>query len=388
MRIYYVLLLCVILALIIFIKPSCSVQNKDIQPFNPNTPTQAATSQTIVPSNISSNLESSITNSPSPSIVSQLPSNPPHPQITNSGPIPNPLLFNLEVTAAFSKAVYLPEDIIEIELSFTNNDTEPGIISPFPSQADILMPSLPGPDIEAQYTIQSIKAGNGSITLKPRETKTISFKWDQKKANGEQATPGWYQFYLVSMGQKASQPGTPVVLSRSTFNFLIQYPQGVLNKTIIVNQTKTISGLHIKWEDYNVTWPWFDNYTPGYDYIVDVSITLQRIELSDQGILIFASAASPDLPPRITGGNSPAYDNPWFANLPAASYSFDGAFKNARTPRGQYLDNGIFWQWGTMPEVRPLIPLDPIPDGAKELVFQIPQFGEWQGPWKFNVPLQ
>jgi hypothetical protein len=294
-------------------------------------------------------------------------------------PLPvDPRLFRLQITSTFSKPSYMSGDLIDAKINFTNNDSEPGIINPFPPGIDILMPSLP------QTTIQSFGAGKEAVTLNPGETRTYDFQWDQKKSNGEKAGPGLYQLFIVPTGQKASQPGTPIKLSQYSPGFTIQYSQGDLNKVIEVNQTKTKSGLHIKWGDYNRTYSgFFVGYGPGFDYVVDVSMTLQKIEFTDQGTSIFVMVNCPNLPP-VDPKIVSKYEIPWFATLPPATYGFDGIFKNAGTPGGKYLDSGVIWQWGYPSRFL----LDPIPSDAREFVFRIPQYGEWQGPWEFTVPLR
>jgi hypothetical protein len=238
------------------------------------------------------------------------------------------------------------------------------------------MPSLPGPDREEEKTVQTFSPGTSTLTIAPGENKSYDLSWDQRIADGKQAAPGWYQLVVVPTASRAPYI-EPLDLSSSYSNFLIEYPQGAMQKTIAVNQNQTVSGLHIKSiaPDGSVR----------YDYVVDVTVTLERAELTQQGVAFFASAtaqknfqATPQL-----AGSIPQYDSPWFAQLPQAYYIVDGLLKNARTPGGQFLVDGVKWSWGTE-----RAHLDPLPADAKELVFRIPQFGDWQGPWEFLIPLK
>lgn len=45
--------------------------------------------------------------------------------------------------------------------------------------------------------------------------------------------------------------------------------------------------------------------------------------------------------------------------------------------------DGITLNWA-----HPYVPLDPVPSDATELIFTIPRFGDWEGPWEFRIPLE
>jgi hypothetical protein len=83
MRIYNMLLTCITLIFILFISPSCSVQNKDTQPVNPNSFTLAPSLQPTTPKTVSTNSVLSSTVLPSPSAAFLPPSNTPQ-QVTTT----------------------------------------------------------------------------------------------------------------------------------------------------------------------------------------------------------------------------------------------------------------------------------------------------------------
>lgn len=297
------------------------------------------------------------------------------PVFTGESPSPQTRL-KLETLITFAKKSYLTGDIVDIVLKFTNNDTAAGRINPFPPEIKLLMLSLPGTDRNGQKAVQIFKPGSDNITIEPGQSKKFDLTWDQKNADGKQALPGWYQV-LVSPLASRSPFSEPIQLPNSYSDFLIEYPQGSMQQTIYINRSKTVSGLHKKWMG--------GDGTVSYEYIIDITITLERIELTGQGSTFYASATAqrnPLSPPQFT--DYMLQHESIFSALPQAYYIVDGLTKNAGTSRGrESLANGVKWLWGIDQR-----PLDPLPSDAKELVFRIPQYGEWQGPWEFEVPLR
>lgn len=63
-----------------------------------------------------------------------------------------------------------------------------------------------------------------------------------------------------------------------------------------------------------------------------------------------------------------------------AEYSLgSGPMKKAGRSGIGFLENGMRHIWDN---------LDPIPSDAKELIFTIPRFGDREGPWEFQIPLE
>lgn len=254
----------------------------------------------------------------------------------------------------------MPGDTIDIQLTFSNQDAEALVIRPFPPAIKILMPSLPGKD--ADKIVWSVDAGSEAVTLEPGETKPYQFSWDQRKVDSEQVAPGWYEIEVARTVQKAPQPEVGQSIRGTEARFLIQYPQGAMQKTITVNETKTVTGLPFNWKRE--------------DYDINVAIALEQIELTEERAIFFAFATSP---------NSPAtsYDHPqWMAPV-LAQYTVDGVTKDTGPAGMRILADGIMLTWGD-----DLERLDPIPSDTKELKFVIPRFGEWEGPWEFQISLE
>jgi hypothetical protein len=109
---------------------------------------------------------------------------------------------------------------------------------------------------------------------------------------------------------------------------------------------------------------------------IDLTITLERGELTAQGAKFCAFATSPNSP-------STGYDHPQFSGAVRAQYIVDGVIKDAGPACMRYFDDGIRLSWGY-----DLTRLDPVPSDAKELTLTITKFGDWQGPWEFHIPLE
>mgnify|MGYP001090198506 CR=1 FL=1 len=123
---------------------------------------------------------------------------------------------------------------------------------------------------------------------------------------------------------------------------LLQYPQGAMEKTIEVNQSQIVNG---------------------------VTITLERVELSWKEAKFYAFAT----PPGYSLRQGPAW----------AQYTADGITKDAGPSGVGFQEDGMRLSWGT-----DRFWSDPVPSDAKELTFTINEFGDWQGPWEFQVPLE
>jgi hypothetical protein len=135
-----------------------------------------------------------------------------------------------------------------------------------------------------------------------------------------------------------------------------------MQKTITVNEVRTVTGLPFEWKREN--------------YYLDIAITLERIELTEDRAIFFTFATSPNYP-------ATSYDHPQFSGYVHAEYVVDGTIKDARGAGMRYLADGVRLSWGDGIER-----LDPVPSDAKELIFVIDSFGEWEGPWEFRIPLE
>ena len=139
--------------------------------------------------------------------------------------------------------------------------------------------------------------------------------------------------------------------SYTVSRFLIQYPQGAMEKTIEPNQSQKVEG---------------------------ITITLERVELSAEGSRFYAFVVPLGYTPPAPGVTPPPTMIPVHAE-----YSFDSVTKDAGYCGCGTRGDGITLKWS-----HPYEPLDPVPSDARELTFTITHFGDIEGPWEFKVPLE
>ncbi|MDD5037767.1 MAG: hypothetical protein PHN78_00375 [Dehalococcoidales bacterium] len=292
-------------------------------------------------------------------------------------------VYSVQTELVPSKLVYLPGEQIDMKLVLTNasqGEVEPVIVSPLPPIVSLVRtgtfsgPSVPPgvimPPSEAGQSgaVKTYSAGTDEKTLAKGEELTYDLTWDQKDKDGNQVSAGWYNYESTCYYRpKSSENNVGSGVSKRAF--LIQYPQGAMQKTIEVNQFRTITSLPITTLSRETK-------------LVDVTITLKRVELNEMGATFYAEMTSPNNP--VSGYNNPE----WMGHVPlSAQFVVDGVVKEARAPNSRFLDNGIVFRWGASPDDDNY--LDPVPADAKELTFVIPEIRpNWAGPWEFKIPLE
>jgi len=193
------------------------------------------------------------------------------------------------------------------------------------------------------------------VEIKPNDTITVDFSWDQKDKDGKQVPPGWYNIIFTNT---AFSQGDMTIGINLPARVLIQYPRGVIEKSLDLNQSQTVNG---------------------------ITVTLERIELTSSGMRVYALAALSGypVPPGITSTT--------YAIMQVfAGYSIDGSVvKQAGSAGMQFLENGTRLIWSGH--------IDPVPNDAKELVFRVSKIilsfapdrpdEKVTGPWEFRIPL-
>jgi len=225
----------------------------------------------------------------------------------------------------------------KINLSFTNAASETRTISPFPPEIRIIeLPNLRPPD----RVVRAFPVGKDELALQPGESVSHSVDWDQKNDSGEQVPPGWYSVEVTLATSRGSAT-----------RVLVLPPEGVMEKTIEVNQSKTVNG---------------------------ITITLEKVELTAIGMKVYAF----NIPPDYNLPRGPMLAPPEFMALHAfAEYGVNGGVMKQTFPSAiRFLDNGMLHTWDEY--------LDPVPKNAKELTFRITKLGDWEGPWEFKIPLE
>ena len=254
----------------------------------------------------------------------------------------------------------MPGEEVEIELRLTNASTEPVIVAPLPPSLRLL---TAGAEPESEKVVRSFPAGTEEVKLAINEATTYKIIWNQRDDEGKQVSPGWY-YGNVEFGIRREKSLEEEARTGSTERlFLIQYPQGAMEKVIELNQVQTATNLPF--------------VVDGEVNSVDIVVTLKRVELSQEKTSFFVWLTSPNNP-------LPGYDNVWWrSGRNYARYVIEGVVKDARSAYRQYSNDGIELTWGYKGSY-----LDPVPSDAKELNFIITRLGEWEGPWEFHVPLE
>ncbi len=276
---------------------------------------------------------------PAPTTAVPRPTAPPLPL-----PAPPP---PFEAHAVPEEARYLPGQPVEVKLSLTNVSLTPITLDQYPPEIRVT------PRININFTpiVFSVPGGTQPRELKPNETVSIDFTWDQKDNAGKQVQPGWYN---VIFGEITARQGD----TRYTFNpgayVLIQYPQGTIEKSFDLNQSQTVNG---------------------------ITVTLERVELTADSSSFYLFFIPRGYTPPPTGSGLPPMP-PTMPIMAKAEYSIGGLIKYAGTAGFNTRGDGIKLVWRSGPGK-----LDPIPSDAKELTFSITIINDWQGPWEFKIQL-
>jgi len=273
-------------------------------------------------------------------ILVQTPAPPPLPT-----PAPGPAKPPLEVGATTDKGSYLPGEDIKVAFSFKNVSSSPVQIEPFPPAVEIMRP-------EPYEPLRSFSAGTGTRSLNPGEAAIYTVTWDQLDNQQKQVDYGYYYVELrdIQVGGFHMKPSFGM-----TAPILILPAEGAMEKTIEVNQSQTVN---------------------------DITITLERVELSVTGARFYAFTIPPGYsPPEPLG---PALPPPPPDMVPVhAEYTVDSVTKDAGWSGIGVQAEGLRLTWGSE-----VAPLDPVPSDAKELIFTITRFGDMEGPWEFFIPLE
>lgn len=274
---------------------------------------------------------------------------PSHAPTPISTPLPHPYQVPLELKIAFSQSSYLPGEEVVMQLYLENVSNEALEIDGFPPMLEIRRPR------SGTRIWRSLTDGQKRV-LGPGESLTHDVIWDRRQPNGNFVDPGYY--YVDVKDVRATQAGRAIVISGSAYaRVLIQHPQGAIDRTLEIEQTQTVSGM---------------------------VITLQRLDLSPTGAMVYGFArpsdwipTTPVSPPAVT---TPVPTPPLNMYPVPAEYSLDGGpMQDTGSAGFTWLQEGIGLIWDL---------IDPVPNGTEELTFVITRFGEWPGPWEFRIPLR
>jgi hypothetical protein len=263
-------------------------------------------------------------------------------------PPPGPL-FNVVIRP--HEVRYLPGEPVAVQLVFTNVTTSPVTLEYVP-QIHITKHLDTAPVLYSQVGTEQ------RVDTKPDEKIITDFIWNQKDTNGEQVPRGWYD--ITWKPPDAPRPTDRKIGFGSSAMVLIQHPQGAMEKTIEVNESRTVN---------------------------DITVTLERVELTSREMKVYAFVTQPDYPPTVQ--SSPFWGS-------SSEYRVDGGSAVLLSHSGMdYMENGTRFIWGG---TTPKGTLDPVPSDAHELVFKIismkvsaspddPQYTV-EGPWEFRISLE
>jgi len=258
-------------------------------------------------------------------------------------PVPSPaiMISPIEGDASTDKEAYQAGEDVAIELSFENLTDEVFHLEPFPPQVEIIR------RYPYDETARTFPAGEDSRSLEPGEIVSYTLTWDQLDDQGQ---PVPYGHYYLEFGRSRRGDDWITIGRHRYISLLILPEEGVMEKTIEVNESRTVNG---------------------------ITFTLQSIELTATEAKFYAFNVpsdydlpqGPDLPP------------PLLMSLHAeAEYSLDGGPSiEAGLSAIRFLDDGMRHTWDM---------LDPVPKGTKELTFTITKLGDWEGPWEFQVSIE
>ncbi|MDO8692316.1 MAG: hypothetical protein Q7R39_20280 [Dehalococcoidia bacterium] len=269
-----------------------------------------------------------------------------HSQPTGSHPGPRP---PLEVRGILAQDTFLPGEHISITWALKNVSAKPVTLRPLPPAASVhrvrIIEWPSGEDNLTGYfeAVRSFPAGTGEMNLQPGETTSSVLYWDQRNSSGWPVAPGyyWLTFQMNIDGGWSLGDGSKV---------LVRYPQGAMEKSLEVDQSRTSGG---------------------------VTITVKRVELSATGTKVYALATPPDFRAQTNTG-LPLSGPPVGAQ---ARYQADGhPLKLAGSSGAGLREDGIELVWDS---------LDPMPEDARLLRFTITYSGlPTIGIWEFEIPLR
>lgn len=253
-------------------------------------------------------------------------------------PAKSPLL---QVDARPDRTSYYPGEDIKIEFTVKNLTSKPVQIEPFPPIVSIM-------ETASSKPVRTF-LGGAPKSLAPYETTGFALDWDQRDDSGRIVSNGDYYLELEDIRYQGNF--FQLNLAKPVHLNLLPAPgsyQRNAEKTIPVGRTINSN---------------------------NITVTLQRIELSPSGIRIYAfNTPTPDYKPTY-GTTSP----PCASYSASAQYYLDGGWVNdAGMSLVQCYDNRISHVW----EIKEIVTA-----GVSELTLLITRIGKWDGTWQFNIRL-
>ena len=273
---------------------------------------------------------------PAPVTVEIPPTSPPPSSVSPQEVHPTPPVrpADVMVMAVTGQNAYLPGEVVTVEFSLRNTTDEPQTVEPFPPAVTIIRPGRPQDE-----TVRTFPAGDGIKQLAAEEEVTYNLTWEQRDDAGQAAAYGYYRFRLDAI--------PPQVIG----GFYILPPEGVIEGLWEPQATRFVSGVTATMERVDMALDGLDFQLvmtpPGYD--ADTPIDPDSL---------------PEMPP-----------------LPEAGYRLDDGELQALGQPSIIAPqpDGFLYIWR--------VPA-PVPASVRELSLTISDYGGWEGPWEFRIPLE
>ena len=235
------------------------------------------------------------------------------------------------------KTHYLPGESIEIRMSLENNRGETITVPSFPPET-VVIRGITG------EKIRTFPPGE-KIQLKPGETVSYTLKWDQRDENGREVSPGRY-YVGVDVVRVEVEDRYLTGFGGTHMEIIIGYPQGALNRTLELNESKTSNG---------------------------ITVVLQKIEFSPSDVKFYLKTDIPLYSGEPVPIPTPLPTPPDVLTSYSASLKVDGEERPVK-------------DWAFRPDDKWTIIFiaDPVPSDAKRLSFVVRNAGTWE----FNVSLK
>ncbi|KUG20006.1 MAG: hypothetical protein KO206_03590 [Methanomicrobiaceae archaeon] len=253
---------------------------------------------------------------------------------------------SLYVDAHPVRPSYLPGEEAEVLMTFRNEGADSITLRSFPPEICLTNPTW--------GAVRHYPCGSGTMALEPGESADHILHWDQRDDDGDQVPPGYYSVEAVGIPvEAAGVDGTLYSEGVAVAQVLVRYPQGAMEGHVYINQSRTVNGFAVEFED---------------------------ITCSSTGARARILVRSSGMPPTMHEGRSDLpTPPPTPPDLnPSAHYRIDDGPKKEFMRVGfEVVDGGTVLVWD----------FEPIPADAGDLHVVITGLGMWEGVCKFQGDL-
>jgi hypothetical protein len=217
------------------------------------------------------------------------------------------LATQFRVDAQTDKSIYRPGEAVNIEVTMKNTSAGPLTVDKYPPILSLMQSGT-------NQTAYTFAGGTGPRTFAAGESASYNLAWDQMDYKGRPAT-GSYYLELEDLENKGQAIKLNLV-NPVYFEIRTDATQTGTTRTIEVNASQSSNG---------------------------ITVTMQRMAISDYGIGLYASVTPPGDYKAVKGISGYRATQDYTAT---ATYSFDQGWVNeARQSSVEYLANGMNHTW-------------------------------------------